>query len=138
MPRGALVLVMHSCEMPQGNYWGKQTGLAAINTLSRLDLLGVVEYPGFAGKDTWVHPLSEVGNKVAVTRAMNALTFGDAQTFEGRTESVSGQGDAAGLERSFGRRGVATGRGRRQPLDAREWDAVEHQLADPTRIVDGA
>ena len=24
MPKGALVLVMHSCEMPDGNYWGEQ------------------------------------------------------------------------------------------------------------------
>ena len=82
MPRGALVLVMHSCEMPQGNYWAKETGLAAINNLSRLDLIGVVEYSHTRG-DTWVHPLSEVGNKTAVTRAMNALTYGDAQTFDG-------------------------------------------------------
>lgn len=82
MPRGALVLVMHSCEMPNGNFWAKETGLAAINNLSRLDLIGVVEY-SYSRGDTWVHPLSEVGNKVAVTRAMNALTFGDAQSFDG-------------------------------------------------------
>ena len=82
MPKGALVLCMHSCEMPNGNYWAKQTGLAAINNLSRLDLIGVVEY-SYSRGDTWVHPLSEVGNKVAVTRAMNSLTFGDAQTFDG-------------------------------------------------------
>jgi len=82
MPRGALVLVMHSCEMPQGNFWAKETGLAAINNLSRLDLVGVVEY-SYSRGDTWVHPLSEVGNKTAVTRAMNALTFGDMQTFDG-------------------------------------------------------
>ncbi len=82
MPRGALVLVMHSCEMPEGNYWAKQTGLAAINNLSRLDLVGVVEY-SYSRGDTWVHPLSEVGNKTAVTRAMNALTYGDMQSFDG-------------------------------------------------------
>jgi len=82
MPRGAMVLLMHSCEMPEGNYWAKQTGLAAINNLSRLDLIGVVEY-SYSRGDTWVHPLSEVGNKTAVTRAMNSLTYGDMQTFDG-------------------------------------------------------
>lgn len=81
MPRGALVLVMHSCEMPQGNYWAKQTGLAAINNLSRLDLIGVVEY-NFSRDATWVHPITEVGNRTAVTRAMNSLTFGDAPSFD--------------------------------------------------------
>lgn len=81
MPRGALVLVMHSCEMPEGNYWAKQTGLAAINNLSRLDLIGIVEY-NFSRDATWVHPLTEVGNRSAVTRAMNSLTYGDAPSFD--------------------------------------------------------
>lgn len=81
MPRGALVLVMHSCEMPQGNYWAKQTGLAAINNLSRLDLVGIVEY-NFRTDATWVHPISEVGNRAAATRAMNSLTYGDAPSFD--------------------------------------------------------
>ena len=35
MPKGALVLVMHSCEMPDGNYWGEQCALKAIETLIR-------------------------------------------------------------------------------------------------------
>src|SRR4029450_8186027 len=34
LPKGALVLVMHSCEMPEGNYWGEQWALKAIETLS--------------------------------------------------------------------------------------------------------
>ena len=44
MPKGALVLIMHACEMPQGNYWGKEVALAAVGTLSRLDLAGVMSY----------------------------------------------------------------------------------------------
>ncbi|HVU63196.1 MAG TPA: glutamine amidotransferase, partial [Phycisphaerales bacterium] len=81
MPRGALVLLMHSCEMPRGNYWGQQVCLAAVNNLSRLDLAGVLEF-SFAKGDWWVHPLSEVGNKAAITRAINSLTFGDMPSFD--------------------------------------------------------
>lgn len=81
MPRGALVLLMHSCEMPRGNYWGQQVGLAAINNLSRLDLAGILEF-SFGKGDWWVHPLSEVGNKAAITRAVNSLTFGDMPSFD--------------------------------------------------------
>lgn len=81
MPRGALVLIMHSCEMPQGNYWGQQVALAAVNNLSRMDMIGVLEF-SFGKGDWWVHPLSEVGNKAAVTRAINSLTFGDMPTFD--------------------------------------------------------
>lgn len=82
MPLGALVMMMHSCEIPNGNYWGKETALAAVDALSRLDLAGVVEYD-FTKGDIWVHPLSQVGNKSAVKRAINSLSFGDAQSFEG-------------------------------------------------------
>ena len=44
LPKGALVLIMHACEMPQGNYWGQQVAIAAVNTLSRLDLVGILAY----------------------------------------------------------------------------------------------
>ncbi len=81
MPRGALVLLMHSCEVPRGNYWGQQVALAAVNNLSRLDLVGMLEY-SFAKGDWWVHPINEVGNKSAVTRAINSLTFGDMPSFD--------------------------------------------------------
>ena len=54
IPKGALVLVMHSCEMPDGNYWGEQCALkAAIETLSERDEIGVISYawngPGGGG-----------------------------------------------------------------------------------------
>jgi uncharacterized membrane protein len=82
MPRGALALIMHSCEMPQGNYWGKQICLQAVDQLSRLDVAGVAEYSWGKG-EYWVHPLSELGNKSAIKRAINSLTFGDAPSFQG-------------------------------------------------------
>lgn len=82
MPRGALALLMHSCEMPQGNYWGQQTALAAVDALSRLDLAGVVEFSWRDGGFVWAHPLEPVGNKQSITRAINNLSFGDAKDFE--------------------------------------------------------
>src|SRR5690606_31038557 len=81
LPRGALTLIMHSCEMPEGNYWGAQTALAAVNNLSRLDLAGVIEYTWQNG-DQWIHPLQEVGSKSAIRRAINNLSFGDAPSFQ--------------------------------------------------------
>src|SRR5262249_45756863 len=32
IPRGALVVIMHSCEMAQGNYWGVEVAVAAMKT----------------------------------------------------------------------------------------------------------
>ncbi|HED52772.1 MAG TPA: VWA domain-containing protein, partial [Phycisphaerales bacterium] len=77
MPRGALVLIMHSIEMPEGVFYGKKTAEAAANALSRLDLIGIVEYTGFGGDVKWVYPLSERGDGSAVRSAINRLAFGD-------------------------------------------------------------
>lgn len=81
MPKGALALVMHSCEIPNGNYWGAQTAIAAVDSLSRLDLVGVIEY-SWQGGPTWTFPLAEAGDKSAVKQAINRLTFGDMPDFE--------------------------------------------------------
>jgi hypothetical protein len=69
MVRGALVLIMHSCEMPRGNFWGQRVGEAAIDALSRLDYAGIIEHnPGFTGAVSgaaWVYPLQIVSDKQA-------------------------------------------------------------------------
>jgi uncharacterized membrane protein len=81
MPRGALVLVIHSVEMPNGVYWGKQVCHAAVDALSRLDLAGIIEVNWSMGVD-WTHPLVPLGDRVAIKQAINKLTFGDMQNFD--------------------------------------------------------
>ena len=58
MPKGALVLIMHACEMPRGNYGGKRVAIAAIRSLSRLDYVGVLVYGWGAGGASWVYKFS--------------------------------------------------------------------------------
>ncbi|MBL8763897.1 MAG: VWA domain-containing protein [Phycisphaerae bacterium] len=81
MPRGALALVMHSCEMPNGNYWGKRTASAAVEALSRQDLAGVLEYGWQSGAGNWTYPLSVVGDKSDILRAINNMVYGDMPDF---------------------------------------------------------
>ncbi|MEM0983768.1 MAG: hypothetical protein AAGI17_07455 [Planctomycetota bacterium] len=81
MPRGALALVVHSVEAPRGTYWGKQTANAAVDVLSSRDLVGIVEFQGIGGTD-WVYPISPVGDRTAVRRAINNLQFGDMPSFD--------------------------------------------------------
>ncbi|UCG48936.1 MAG: VWA domain-containing protein [Phycisphaerales bacterium] len=76
LPKGALVLIMHACEMPQGNFWGKQVAIAAVKTLSRLDLVGILAYNWQGGSD-WVYPLSQADDKQDVIRAINMMQMGD-------------------------------------------------------------
>ncbi len=83
MPRGALVLIMHSIEMPQGVYYGRRTAEAAVNVLAPQDLAGIIEYRGLGGPGAeWVHPLSAVGDKGAIRRAIGGLAFGDMPSFD--------------------------------------------------------
>ncbi len=76
LPKGALVLIMHSCEMPQGNLWGERVAIAAVRTLSRLDLVGVLSY-NWEGNNNWVYPLSEAGDKEGVISAIQRMAVGD-------------------------------------------------------------
>lgn len=80
MPRGALAIIVHSVEAPNGVFLGRQTARAAIGALSRLDLAGIIEYNYTAGTD-WVMPMSEVGDGSRARQAINNLTFGDMQDF---------------------------------------------------------
>lgn len=82
MPRGALVMVMHSIEMPQGVYYGKQVANAGVDALSRFDLAGIVEFNPMVGRGAaWVHELSPVGDRTAIKKSINRLAFGDMPSF---------------------------------------------------------
>lgn len=76
MPKGALVLIMHACEIPQGNYWGKTIAIAATKTLSRGDLIGVLSH-SWQGSGDWVYPLGAAGDKSEVVAAIKQMQMGD-------------------------------------------------------------
>jgi len=80
MPKGALALVIHSCEMPEGVFYGKKVCQAAVESLSRADLAGIIEY-SWSGATEWVHKLAPVGDGSALKRSINKLMFGDMPDF---------------------------------------------------------
>jgi uncharacterized membrane protein len=85
VPKGALVMAIHSCEMPQGNYWGEQCALEAAKTLSSRDEVGVISYawagPGGGGSQ-WDFPLQEKGDGSKLTAAVKAMQLGDMPDFD--------------------------------------------------------
>jgi uncharacterized membrane protein len=83
MPKGALALIMHACEMPQGNFWGKKVATEAVKVLSKHDLIGVLDYSWNAGADGghWVYPLSPAGDKTACIAKINQMEMGDMPDF---------------------------------------------------------
>lgn len=98
MPRGALALIIHSVEIPRGVYYGKEICNAAVDAMSRLDLVGIIEYQGLGGTD-WIYPLAPIGDGGNVKRAIQNLTFGDMPSFDpslqlalsGLTNAAAGQ-----------------------------------------------
>ncbi len=86
LPRGALALIMHSCEMPEGNYWGQRMAEAAVESLSELDYVGIIEYDWNGGPNTlnnsgWTLPLQLAGDKTKAFDAIKSLVYGDMQDF---------------------------------------------------------
>lgn len=81
MPRGALALIMHSTEMPQGNYWGQKVAVAAIETLSRLDYVGIIGYSLQAGGSAWEFGPALASDKTAAIAATKKMVMGDMPDF---------------------------------------------------------
>ncbi len=85
IPKGALVMAIHSCEMPAGNYWGEQCALEAAKTLSSRDEVGVISYawagPGGGGSQ-WDFPLQEKGDGSKLMAAVKAMQLGDMPSFD--------------------------------------------------------
>src|SRR4051812_1936772 len=80
--KGALVLIMHSCEMPDGNYWGEQCAIKAIETLSEKDEIGVISYGWNNGASGWDFPLAEKGDGSKVLAAVKQMRLGDMPSFD--------------------------------------------------------
>ncbi len=81
LPQGALALVIHTCEIPQGNMWAEKIALAALDTLSPRDLMGVL-YFGYPGGESWLFPLQEAGNKGRMRSLIQSIQPGDMPTFD--------------------------------------------------------
>src|SRR5204863_10115563 len=85
MPKGALVLAMHSCEMPDGNFWGEQCAIKAAETLSSRDEIGVISYGwkgAGGGGSQWDFPLQEKGDGSRLVAAIKAMQLGDMPDFD--------------------------------------------------------
>lgn len=86
IPKGALVLLMHSCEMPDGNYWGEQCAIKAVEALGSEDEVGVISYAwrGVAGRGgaQWDFPLQTRGDGGKAVAAIKNMQLGDMPDFE--------------------------------------------------------
>ena len=80
LPKGALVIVLHTCEFPEGNTYAKRVTKEAIRVLGSQDEAGVLAF--MQGDSSWVFELTPVSQYDAMVRKINAATPGDMLTFQ--------------------------------------------------------
>ena len=84
---GALVMLMHACEMPQGNHWEKVVARQAVQGLGSMDYCGLLQWT-FNGED-WLwkdgqgNGLVRVGGqKQNMSNRIGGMTPGDMPEFD--------------------------------------------------------
>ena len=83
---GALALVMHACEMPNGNFWEIKVAEEAIKILGPMDYCGVIEWSNMGGNPRWLWKLPNGVDRVHQNRnrmlgLINRMTPGDMMDF---------------------------------------------------------
>ena len=81
---GALAMMMHACEMPNGNFWQIKIAEEAIKVLGPMDYVGVVD--DFGAKPRWLWRMPNGVDRVFQNRnrmmgMVNRMTPTDMQDF---------------------------------------------------------
>ena len=79
IPDGALVMIMHSCEYPDGNAMAVKVCKKAVDSLSAKDTVGVLVYGPPA---QWVVRPIKASNRVAIKQAIHNMSIGDMPDFD--------------------------------------------------------
>lgn len=78
LPSGALVLVVHATEFPNGNQWARDIAYAALKALGPTDEMGIVLWDG---TDRWLFPLTKIGNGKDLGKQIMGMNPGDMGSF---------------------------------------------------------
>jgi uncharacterized membrane protein len=85
LPNGALAIVCHATEFPDGNRWARDIAYAALQALGPQDEMGIVLWDG---NNHWLFPLSKVGDKLDMGRKIAGMNPGDMPSFQGPMQSA--------------------------------------------------
>lgn len=81
IPNGALVVILHTCEFADGNYWAKEIATASMQALGSRDYFGAIEY-GWQGGYHWVPELTRVEDPEKIRKAIQNSSPGDMPDFD--------------------------------------------------------
>jgi uncharacterized membrane protein len=79
MPVGAVAMVLHTCEFPDGNRWARETAATVVDVLGERDKVGVLLY-GMKGEE-WGIPMQSAANKEKIKAELYNLEPGDMPDF---------------------------------------------------------
>ncbi len=85
LPKGALAIVLHTCEFPEGNVWAKRIAKEAIRVLGAQDEVGVLIYGNSGGGgwgDQWVFPLTPASEYDHLVTLINQCEPSDMPSFQ--------------------------------------------------------
>lgn len=80
LPKAALAIILHTCEFPEGNTWGKRITKEAIRVLGAQDEVGVLGYDYQKG-ESWIFELMPAGKYDEMVPKINAAEIGDMPSF---------------------------------------------------------
>lgn len=84
LPKGALVIILHTCEFPQGNSWAKRITKEAVKVLSAEDEVGAIGY-GSKGEH-WIFELTPAKDYDSLVTKINGADIGDMPEFTSTME----------------------------------------------------
>lgn len=80
LPKGALAIILHTCEFAEGNTWGKRITKQAIKVLGAQDEVGVLAYTS-AGEE-WLFELTPAAKYEELVPKINGAAIGDMPSFQ--------------------------------------------------------
>ncbi len=84
LPKGALAIILHTCEFAEGNTWGKRIAKEAMRVLGAQDEVGVLVYSYGAGSgsgERWLFPLTPASEYEQLVPLINNASIGDMPSF---------------------------------------------------------
>ncbi len=94
LPKGALAIILHTCEFADGNTWAKRISKQAIKVLSAQDEVGMLAYDFQNGED-WLFELTPAGEYEKLVPLIEGAQIGDMPSFQSTMEM-----GLAGLKKS--------------------------------------
>ena len=79
LPKGALAIILHTCEFPEGNTWAKRISKQAIKVLGSQDEVGILAYTEFG--EEWIFELTPASEYEKMVPKINGASIGDMPSF---------------------------------------------------------